>query len=186
MLHVQTRVTSTLVTKPERDHPHDPILDVIAEFSETFSFIRTRWTEFTEQLHPELSGGSIFVLQVILKKGPITATEIGHRLRMDKAMISRQVALLRKLELVDAQAAAEDRRVTLLTGTELARTRLDEVRSQMSEQYRQRFADWGAEDIVQLRDLLRRFNGSADFFEDSASPSARCTPGHVAQDPASS
>ena len=66
MPHVQTRVTSTLVTKPERDHPHDPILDVIAEFSETFSFIRTRWTEFTEQLHPELSGGSIFVLQVII------------------------------------------------------------------------------------------------------------------------
>ena len=172
------------MTRPERDHPHDPILGVIAEFTETFSFIRTRWTEFTQQLHPELSGGSIFVLQVILKKGPITATEIGHRLRMDKAMISRQVALLRKLGLVDTQPAAEDRRVALLTGTELAHTRLSEVRSQMSEQYRQRFAGWEVEDIVQLRDLLHRFNGSAEFFEDPASPSARGTPGHAGQDPA--
>lgn len=166
------------MTKPEREHPHDPILDVIAEFTESFAFIRTRWTEFTEQLHPELSGGSIFVLQLILKKGPITATEIGHRLRMDKAMISRQVTLLRKLGLVDTQPAAEDRRVALLTGTELARTMLVEVRSQMADQYRQRFADWDAEDIVRLRELLHQFNGTADFFEDRSSPSARCTPAH--------
>lgn len=160
------------------DRPHDPILDVIAEFSEVFTFIRTRWTGYTEQLHPDLSGGSIFVLQTILRKGPITATEISHRLRMDKALISRQVALLRKLELVDAQPASEDRRVMLLTGTDLARTRLDEVRAKMADEYRQRFDSWDPAEIETLFEMLHRFNRGSDGFASPDSPAARCTPPH--------
>lgn len=168
------------MTKPEREHPHDPVIDVIAEFSELLTFIRTRWTEFSAQIHPELAGGSTFILQMIMKKGPITATELGHRLRMDKAMISRQVSQLRKLGLVESELAAEDRRVTLLTGTELARTRLDEVRGKMSQQYQQRFDGWKPEEIVALRDLLHRFNSGSDFFTEFESPAVRCTPEHSA------
>lgn len=164
------------MTSSERDHPHDTVLDVIAEFSEVFAFVRSRWAGYTEQIHPELANGSLFVLQLILRKGPISATELGHRLRMDKATISRQVALLRKLELVDTQPAAEDRRVTLLTGTELARTRLAEVRGKMSEDYRRRFEGWQTEELDQLYELLHRFNRSSDELESVASPSARCTP----------
>jgi DNA-binding MarR family transcriptional regulator len=161
------------VTSPA--HPHDPTLDVIAEFTEVFAFIRSRWTDYSVQIHPELSGGSIFVLQTIVRKGPITATEIAHRLLMDKGMISRQVTLLKRLELIEARPAASDRRVTLLTGTALAQTRLGDVRGQMAEEYRRRFAGWDDAELGQLRDMLRRFNGSAEAFDLPDSPAARCT-----------
>lgn len=141
---------------------HDGISEIIAEFSEVFAFARTRWARYAEEVDPELKGIGIMMLQLILRKGPISATGISQMLDMDKAMVSRQVTKLRELELVDTQPAAEDRRVVLLTPSPKAEELLGAIRQKWAHAYHERFADWSPGELEQLRVSLHRFNASAD------------------------
>ena len=162
-----------LPTASEAGAPRDErIAEIISEFSEVFAFARTRWTRYAEEVHADLRGVGMMVLQLVLRKGPVTATGISQMLDMDKAMVSRQVAKLRELGLVDAEPAAEDRRVMLLTASAEARRLLDGIRERWAEAYHERFGGWSVEDLELLRDVLHRFNASA---EGPQGPAARCT-----------
>lgn len=138
------------------------IPEIIAEFTQLFITARTNFARNAESVHPELRGLGMMMLQMILKKGPITATCIGSLLNMDKATVSRQLSQLRGLGLVDATPSPEDRRSLLLTASASAREILDEVHLRNASDYRTRFEDWNDEDLAQLLVLLRRFNASAD------------------------
>jgi len=148
------------------------IAEIIAEFAEVFAFARTRWARYAEEVHPELRGVGMMVLQVILRKGPITATELGQMLDMDKAVVSRQVAKLRELELVDATPSEEDRRVVLLAGSARAQSLLEELQHRNAWEYGQRFAGWDDVELESLRSALHRFNGAGA--ETADGPAKRC------------
>jgi DNA-binding MarR family transcriptional regulator len=150
------------------------IPEIIAEFGQVFAFARARWARFAEQVHPELRGPDMLMLQMISRKGPITATELGQLLFMDKALVSRQTSKLRQLGLVDAASDEADRRVVLLTASDRAKGMLGELHDQLSEAYEQRLAGWSAEDLATLRSLLHRFNAAAHAPELDG-PAARCS-----------
>lgn len=151
----------------------EAIPEIIAEFSQVFAFARTRWARYAEEVHPELKGVGLMVLQTIIRKGPVTATGLAGLLDMDKATVSRQVAKLRSLQLVEATAAEADRRVTLLTASPAAQTAMDELHAQTAAAYRARFADWGDAELAQLRAMLHRFNASAEDARGEG-PARRC------------
>ncbi|MBK0417647.1 MarR family transcriptional regulator [Leucobacter sp. CSA1] len=150
----------------------EAISDIIAEFSQVFAFARTRWTRYAEEVHPDLRGVGMMVLQTIRRRGPITATELSHLLDMDKAVVSRQVAKLRQLDLIDAEPSAEDRRVVLLTTSTAAQGTLDGLHAQTAHAYHERFEGWSVEDLEALRAALRRFNRSAGSGPEG--PATRC------------
>ncbi|MEB4615385.1 MarR family winged helix-turn-helix transcriptional regulator [Leucobacter sp. M11] len=152
----------TTPESPCSDPADDTVVGIVAEFSEVFSFVRSRSARYARRIHPDLKNSGIFVLHTVLRNEPITATELAQRLEMDKAMISRQVTLLRSLGLVETEPDPTDRRSTLLRSTELSRSKVAELRRQMSADYQARFADWAPEDLTALRDSLRRFNDRAD------------------------
>ncbi|UOR02218.1 MarR family winged helix-turn-helix transcriptional regulator [Leucobacter allii] len=155
------------------------ISEIIAEFSEIFAFARRRWARLAEEIHPDLKGPAVIMLQFIMRKGPITATGIGQMLEMDKALVSRQIAKLRELGLVEAEPAAEDRRVMLLTGSAQARSIVDRIREQWAHTYHERFAGWGVDELTELMEALHRFNASAEEVR-ADELAARCTRGHAA------
>lgn len=144
------------------DPTDDTVVGIIGEFSEVFSFVRSRSARYAKQIHPDLKNSGIFVLHTVLRSEPITATELAQRLEMDKAMVSRQVTLLRSLGLVETEPDPNDRRSTLLRSTEQSRAKVTELRRQMGADYRARFTDWSPEDLSALRDSLRRFNDAAE------------------------
>ena len=158
---------------PERS---EQISQIIAEFSEVFAFVRTRWARFAEETHPDLRGSGIIVLQIVLRKGPVTVTGLSQLLGMDKAMVSRQVSKLRELGFVESAPAAEDRRVTLITATDKARSVIDQLRARAAHDYHLRFADWDDAELDDLGASLHRFNSSAP--EQAAGPAVRCARDH--------
>lgn len=160
---------------PESGVPRDDIIaDIISEFSEVIAFARSRWARYAEDVHEDLRGVGLIMLQVIMRKGPLTATGIAQMLDMDKAVVSRQLAKLRELGLVDAEPAAEDRRVTLLTASARAHELLDGIRVKWAGAYHERFAGWSASELDHLRGGLHRFNASAEL-QLPDSPSGRCS-----------
>ena len=153
------------------------IAGIISEFSEIFASARTRWVRYAEEVHPDLNGGGIMVLQTVLRKGPVTATGLSQMLGMDKAMVSRHIAKLRELELVETEPAPEDRRVILLTVSERARSLMERIRERWAHSYHERFEDWSVEDLEQLREGLHRFNASTEGAHTDG-PAMRCARDH--------
>lgn len=152
------------------------VAEIIAEFSQVFAFARTRWSRYAEEVNPGLKGVGMMVLQVILRKGPVTATELSQMLDMDKAVVSRQVSKLRQLDLIEAEASDEDRRVTLLRPSETAQHTIERLHAKNAHAYHERFAEWSAGDLETLRVGLHRFNQSSP--EPADGPAHRCTRSH--------
>ena len=152
----------------------DIVGGIISEFSEAFAFSRSRWARYANEVSSEISGVSMIVLQIVFRRGPITATGIGHWLEMDKSLVSRQVAKLRELGLVEATESPEDRRVQLLTVSAQATELLNGVRERWSNSYRERFADWSPAELEALRAGLHRFNQVAEGAP-ADGPAARCS-----------
>lgn len=151
----------------------DVISSIIAEFSDVFAFSRTRWTRYAEEVSAELSAVGLIVLQLVIRKGPATATGISQTLDMDKSIVSRQLAKLRELGLIDAAESPEDRRVQLITGTDKATEVIDRIRSLWTSSYRERFEGWSDAELEAFRAGLHRFNASAtDPRHDG--PAVRC------------
>ncbi|MFC5337502.1 MarR family winged helix-turn-helix transcriptional regulator [Leucobacter denitrificans] len=151
----------------------DTIAAIITEFTEVMAFSRTRWARYAEEVDIELGPVGMMVLQIIVRKGPLTATGIGQMLEMDKSIVSRQVAKMRELELVESVEAPEDRRVQLLTASDKAQKIFGRIREQWANSYRERFANWSEDELDQLREGLHRFNAAtADVRQDS--PAVRC------------
>ncbi|QAB19088.1 MarR family transcriptional regulator [Leucobacter muris] len=161
-------------------HRDDRIAQIISEFSEVFAFARSHWASYAQEVDSDLKGVGMIVLQLVLRKGPITATALSQMLDMDKAVVSRQIAKLRELGLVEAEPAAEDRRVMLLTATPRATELLERIRARWAHAYHERFVGWSAEELEDLREGLHRFNASAhDIRVDG--PAGRCTRDHSAE-----
>lgn len=155
-------------------HEEEIVAGIISEFSEAFAFSRTRWTRYANEVSTEISGLTMIVLQIVFRRGPITATGIGHWLEMDKSLVSRHVAKLRDLGLVEAEESPEDRRVQVLTVSEQATGLLSGVRERWSNAYRERLADWTEDELETLRAGLHRFNASAEAAPVDG-PAARCS-----------
>ena len=55
------------------EHTREEVIsEIISEFSQSFAAARTRWTRFAEEVHPELRGPGMMILQTILRRGPVT------------------------------------------------------------------------------------------------------------------
>lgn len=139
----------------------DLISSIIAEFSDVFAFSRKGWTRFAEELSPELSAVGMIVLHFVIRKGPVTATGISQTLDMDKSIVSRQIAKLRDLTLIDTVETPEDRRVQLITGTEKGTKVIDHIRGLWANAYREQFAGWSDDELGALHTGLHKFNTTA-------------------------
>lgn len=114
--------------------------------------------ELAARLGNQLTPGYLPVLGTILRSQRITQSEICERLLVDKATLSRMVAKLEQLELVEREVDTEDRRVFHLMPTELAVQRWHECFHGWRTELRSRMSNWNDEDMSTLIDLLSRLN----------------------------
>lgn len=108
---------------------------------------------------------ALFPLLVLVERlGPIGVVELADRVGRDYTTVSRQVAKLDSLGLIDRQESAADRRVrvAVVTGSGKAMTdRLDRAREKMGQAI---FATWEPQDVADLVRLMGKF--AADIKDD--------------------
>ncbi|NIY68215.1 hypothetical protein SMALB_6299 [Streptomyces malaysiensis] len=88
---------------------------------------------------------------------PIGVVELADRVGRDHTTVSRQVAKLAELGLVERRPSAEDRRVKEALLTEEGRRvidALDAARGRLSQPV---FEQWSDRDLLELERLMRRF-----------------------------
>ncbi|MGA5554835.1 MarR family winged helix-turn-helix transcriptional regulator [Streptomyces lavendulocolor] len=113
------------------------------------------------RLHPELSLVSYTLLAHIDAQQGCRATDLAAHYLLDKSTVSRQVATLEKLGLVERRPDPADHRVQVLHPTEVGTRALSSTQASRRAAYQERLADWSTEDLDRFAAYLIRYNGSA-------------------------
>lgn len=118
--------------------------------------------QLARDLHPDLEPGAYGLLLRVKAVGGARATDLAAFLGIGKPTISRQLATLERLGLVERSRDAEDARAQLVVLTEQGAAQVERVRALRRSHVRELMSSWSDEDVTLLADLLHRFNGLND------------------------
>jgi DNA-binding MarR family transcriptional regulator len=131
---------------------HGAVLDIVGVINEPQRdefLIRKAGIPLDRALFPLLVG--------IERFGPIGVVQLAGRVGRDYTTVSRQVAKLESLGLVERQESAGDRRVREAAVTAKGKAMTDLVDAARERIGRAIFARWDAHDIDELVRLMRKF-----------------------------
>ncbi|NLS20162.1 winged helix-turn-helix transcriptional regulator [Rhizobium sp. P40RR-XXII] len=101
---------------------------------------------------------ALFPLLVLVERlGPIGVVELADRVGRDYTTVSRQVAKLEGLGLVDRQESTQDRRIREAVITTQGKAMTDRVDAARERIGLSIFANWDERDIEDLVRLMRKF-----------------------------
>ncbi|MFF5502767.1 MarR family winged helix-turn-helix transcriptional regulator [Streptomyces roseolus] len=141
------------------DAPREASLDVIQR--ELTAFAR-RARAAAARVHPEIPLVSYTLLSHIEDRRGCRATDLAAHYLLDKSTVSRQLAGLEKLGLVERRPAPEDHRVQVLHPTEAGLAVLATAQANRRAAYQERLKDWSGEDLDRFAGYLLRYNNAAD------------------------
>ena len=96
-------------------------------------------------------------LVIIERRGPIGVVDLAERIGRDYTTVSRQIARLESLGLIERKASPEDRRVSLASVTAKGKAMTDAVDRTRERLLGAMFATWDERDVQDLVRLLRKF-----------------------------
>jgi DNA-binding MarR family transcriptional regulator len=147
----RTRVQSTHIREQIRAL-HEALIDIVGVINRPQSdamMVREAGISLDRALFP--------LLVVVERRGPIGVVDLAERIGRDYTTVSRQVAKLESLGLVERQTAAADRRVSQATVTTKGKAMTDAVDRARERLVGAMFATWDDRDVKELVRLLRKF-----------------------------
>jgi len=154
------------VTQPS--NTHEAFVELEREIGLLLRRSRAISARLAGQLHPELDGAAYGLLSLLQDAGPLRASELVTRIGLDKSTVSRQVAHLVQLGLVNRAADPVDGRAQVLTPSPEGAARLARIRDVRRARWEDDLSDWPASDVAALAELLRRLNGIGEAREAEA------------------
>ena len=142
--------------------PHAAFVELEREIGLLLRRSRAISSRLAGQLHPDLDGAAFGLLALLQDAGPLRASDLVARLGLDKSTVSRQVASLVGLGLVDRSADPDDGRAQVLTPSAEGAARLSQIRDARRERWETDLGHWPAEDVATLAELLHRLNRIGD------------------------
>ncbi|MFF5126006.1 MarR family winged helix-turn-helix transcriptional regulator [Streptomyces syringium] len=112
------------------------------------------------RMHPELSLVSFALLAHLEDQRGCRATDLADRFLLNKSTVSRQVADLERLGLVERRPDPHDQRAQMLHLTARGTAALTQVSGHRRAAFRERLADWDEADLARFAAYLLRYNTS--------------------------
>jgi DNA-binding MarR family transcriptional regulator len=97
------------------------------------------------------------LLVVIERRGPIGVVDLADRIGRDYTTVSRQVAKLENIGLIEREASVKDRRISEAVVTPKGKAMTDAVDRARERIVGAMFATWDDHDVEQLVRLMRKF-----------------------------
>jgi DNA-binding MarR family transcriptional regulator len=114
------------------------------------------------EIHPELQPAAYPVLLHVVDHGPTRAADMVEHFGLDKSAISRQLAHLEALGLVQRETHPTDRRASVLRASSLAKRRVTSLRSTRRARFADKLASWSDDELAALASQLARYNSSLE------------------------
>ena len=115
-------------------------------------------TSVAAEVHPDLDPASYSLLLMVDDAGSLRGMDVADRTGLDKSTVSRQIATLVELELLERVPDPDDGRARRIQLSESGHARLAEVRAQRRQHLREQFASWSTRDLQDLARLLGKLN----------------------------
>ncbi len=139
--------------------PHDRVEH---EMAVLFRRARAFSGELAREVHPRLEPAAYALLLRVAECGAVRLTDLAHFYGVGKPTVSRQIALLEQLGLVQRVEDANDRRSAKLSMTEDGLARLAQARKARRQRFGWLLHGWDPADIETFGELLGRFNRMQD------------------------
>ncbi|GHG53033.1 MarR family winged helix-turn-helix transcriptional regulator [Streptomyces griseocarneus] len=110
------------------------------------------------RMHPELSLVSFTLLAHLEDRRGCRATDLAAHYLLDKSTVSRQIATLERLGLVERRLDPDDHRVQVLHLTDAGAASLAQVAASRLAAFQERLADWDEDDLARFAGYLLRYN----------------------------
>jgi DNA-binding MarR family transcriptional regulator len=120
-----------------------------------------RARSLASRIHPGLTLVTFTILDHLHERGGCRGTDLAAHFMLDKSTVSRQIAALERLGLVERTADPEDQRGQILRPSAEGEELLRLVREQRHRTYLQRLRDWDKDDLERFAAYLVRYNASA-------------------------
>lgn len=134
-------------------------LDVIQR--ELTAFAR-RARATAAQLHPDLPLVPYTLLAHIEHRRGCRAADLATHFMLDKSTVSRQVAALEKLSLIERHPDPDDHRIQVLHPTAAGSQVLASTQASRRAAYRERLGEWTSDDLTRFADYLLRYNSAGE------------------------
>jgi DNA-binding MarR family transcriptional regulator len=113
-------------------------------------------------VHPDLAASSYLMLTFVADNGPVRASEIADQFAIDKSAISRQLAHLTELGLLERASDPEDGRAMLVSASDDGRRRLADVAQHRRKWLDERLGEWSETDLTDFVAALGSYNRALD------------------------
>ena len=132
--------------------------------------LRQKMQAVAHELSPGLGINAYAVLGSLATRGAARQTDRAELVGIDKAGMSRLVAELLALDLVERASDPTDGRVQLLSLSPTGRARIEEIRSRRERFHTDRLSDWSDDELDELVAVLGRYNAAVSM---DVTPAAR-------------
>lgn len=119
------------------------------------------------EIHPELDFASYLLLVAIYESSDperqgVRGSELAETFGVHKSTVSRGLAALEKLELVQRVPDPTDGRARLVALTPGASASIEKVRAQRQERLANALSEWDPQELSTFAQLLQRLNTALD------------------------
>jgi DNA-binding MarR family transcriptional regulator len=112
------------------------------------------------QVDDGLEAATYGLLGAFLDAGDVRASDLADLFGLDKSTVSRQVAQLENMGLVERVEFPHDKRARLIRITDKGRERVHRMRTARAEWLLEVLKPWPAEDVDHLVEVMSRLNES--------------------------
>ncbi len=153
-------MAETVIAETVVDSRVDAAASVETAIAHLYQAAKARMKELAVRFHPDLQPIGYGILRLVFEQEPVRSSDLAASMGMDKGALSRHLAALREMGLVETRHDPADGRATLLVSSESAKRSLAVFHTESTSELQRVFTDWSTDDMRELGRLLSKFNGS--------------------------
>lgn len=150
------------MTRADRQQVHEQLE---SELTVLWRRVRRLSIALTREVDDGLEVTAYGLLSALNDAGDARAGDLAERFGLDKSTVSRQIAQMETLGLVERVPDPLDGRARLIRTTDDARVRVSELRRARGRWLQAALHEWDSADVDQLVELLDRLNEALEVRE---------------------
>lgn len=150
-----------LAARPGDDADTDAAIEALEQqLSMLWRRARSNSYKVARRVHPDMEPAAYGLLVILQREGSMRLTDIAASVGVGKPSVSRQIAMLEHLGLVQKQADPQDGRAQAISLTPAGTRQLVAAQTARKQAFHELMEDWDVEELTRLGTLIAQLNST--------------------------